>query len=743
MSESKSKPMTNAEVAVKLGLTLQEYEHIKKILGREPNVTELGVFSVMYSEHCSYKNSKPILKLLPKTGRRVLIGAGEENAGVIDIGDGWCISFKIESHNHPSAIEPHAGAATGVGGILRDIFTMGARPILLMNSLRFGELESKRTRQLMKGVVGGISHYGNCIGVPTIGGEVYFDKSYEGNPLVNALALGICRTDEIARGRATGKGNPVFYLGAATGRDGIGGASFASRDITDESYKDRPAVQVGDPFMEKLLLEAVLELLATDAVVGIQDMGAAGLTCSTCETASRGSSGIEIDTTKVPQRETGMTPYEILLSESQERMLVIVKKGREHEAKRIFEKWDLHAAEIGEVTDTGDMVVKENGKVVVQIPAKQLADEGPVYIREEKRPAYLDKVKPIRSADLPSSSGDPNATLLKLLDSPNIASKAWVYRQYDHMVGAATVVLPGSDSSVVRVHGTNKLLAMTTDCNARYCYLDPYEGGKIAVAEAARNLVVSGATPLAVTDCLNFGNPMKPEVFWQFRKCVEGIRDACLKFDTPVTGGNVSFYNESPDGAVDPTPTIGMAGLIEGREPVTSFFKEEGDVILFLGHMREELGGTEFLKVIHGKKDGLPPRLDLEEAFRFNATVLTLAERGLLRSAHDLSEGGLAIAVAESAMGGPGPGRGAEIEFEAAGLSREAILFGEPQSCAVVSVAKNKLVETERILKDLGFPYKVIGRVGSRALIINGKISIPLSVLRATWENSIPRRMES
>lgn len=729
------------EIISQMGLTPGEYERIQKVLGRDPNFTELGVFSVMYSEHCSYKNSKNVLRLFPKGGSRVLIGAGEENAGVIDIGDGWCISFKIESHNHPSAIEPFQGAATGVGGILRDIFTMGARPVLLMNSLRFGNLDNKKNQHLFKGVVAGIGFYGNCMGIPTVGGEVYFDDSYDGNPLVNALALGIMRTEDIARGKAQGVGNPVFYLGAATGRDGIGGASFASKEITEDSYEDRPAVQVGDPFMEKLLLEAVLELLQTDAVVGIQDMGAAGLTCGTCETAARGGAGIEIDTKFVPQRETGMTPYEILLSESQERMLVIVKKGKEDEVFKIFKKWDLHAVQIGEVTDSGDMVVKENGTEVVRIPAKQLADEGPVYTREEKEPEYLKNIKPITSGDL-SDVGSLNAAVLKLLDHPTIASKAWVYRQYDHMVGTATVVLPGSDSSVIRIKGTDKKIAMSTDCNAVYCKLDPYEGGKIAVAEAARNIVCSGAKPIAITDCLNFGNPMKPEVFWTFRKAVEGLRDACVKFDTPVSGGNVSFYNESPLAAVDPTPVVGMAGIIEGKDPIPSAFQNAGDTVLLLGETRDELGASALLQIIFGKKEGLPPRLDLDEADRFNQSILAAAEKDLIHSAHDLSEGGLAVALAECCLTDSRQSLGAEIELQS-GLSAVASLFSESQSRAVLTTAPQKADALTAIFKSFGVPVQKIGTVTKeQTLKINDWISLPVEVMRESWSNAIPRRME-
>ncbi len=729
------------EIIQKHGITPDEYARIKKILGREPNLTELGVFSVMWSEHCSYKNSKNILKLLPKDGRRMLVKAGEENAGVVDIGDGWVIAFKIESHNHPSAIEPFQGAATGVGGILRDIFTMGARPIASMNSLRFGKLGQDSTKRLLSGVVSGIGFYGNCIGVPTIGGEVYFDESYEGNPLVNAFALGIAKREDIVKAKAKGTGNPVFYLGSATGRDGMGGASFASKDLSQDSHKDRPAVQVGDPFLEKLLLEAVLELLKSGCVVGIQDMGAAGLTCSTCETASRGGTGIEIDVAKVPQRETGMVPYEILLSESQERMLVILKKGREAEAKRIFEKWDLHAEEIGFVTDDGLMRVKENGVTVAEIPAKELADDAPVYIREEEKPAYLKKAQRFDPKTL-ESPGDLNAVLLKLLDSPSIASKEWVYHQYDHMVRTNTTVLPGSDASVIRLKGTKKSIAISVDCNSTYCYLDPYEGGKIAVAESARNVACSGAEPLSVTNCLNFGNPMNPEIFWQFRKCVEGMRDACLAFGTPVSGGNVSFYNQNPAGAIDPTPTIGMVGLMENRAPVTSAFKEAGDVILLLGQTQEELGGSEFLKTIFEIKTGLPPRLDLKKAKVLVDLLVSLSKKKLLQSAHDCAEGGLAVALAESCILEKGRERGASVELKDQNVSRSALLFGESQSRVVISVTQKNLKAAQHLIQSHAFPYEVIGKVTNKQdLEIKKLICVPLEVLTNAWRNAIGRRM--
>ena len=729
------------DIIAKHGITPSEYEHIKKILGRAPNITELGIFSVMWSEHCSYKNSKNVLKLLPKDGTRMLVKAGEENAGVVDIGDGYVIAFKVESHNHPSAIEPFQGAATGVGGILRDIFTMGARPIVSMNSLRFGKLEDPVSKRLLTAVVAGIAHYGNCIGVPTIGGEIYFDESYEGNPLVNAFALGLAKKEEIVKAKAEGVGNPVFYLGSATGRDGMGGASFASKDLSEESEKDRPAVQVGDPFMEKLLLEAVLELLKSGCVVGIQDMGAAGLTCSTCETASRGGMGIEIDVSKVPQRETGMLPYEIMLSESQERMLVIIQKGRESEAKRIFEKWDLHAEEIGFVTGDGLMRVKENGVTVSEIPAKSLADDAPLYTREEKEPDYFRKVRSFDPKSL-GDAGDPNAVLLKLLDSPTIASKEWVYEQYDHMVRTNTVVTPGSDASVIRIKDTNKFIAISLDCNSTYCYLDPYEGAKIAVAESARNVACSGAEPLSITNCLNFGNPMNPEIFWQFKKCVEGIRDACRAFVTPVSGGNVSFYNQNPNGAVDPTPTIGMVGLINGYEPVTSYFKDEGDVIILLGDTKEELGGSEFLKTIFGVKSGKVPVLDLKEAKNLNELLAALAKKNLLMSAHDCAEGGLAVCLTESSILEKGREIGVAIQMPLKGLSKEAFLFGESQSRVVISLSPRNLKAVEDVIKSFHTPYEIIGKVGGRTLVINDLIKVPLEVLSYTWRNSIKRRME-
>src|SRR5213596_1879015 len=663
-------PVVTPELVKQHGLAPEEFERIKKILGREPNFTELGIFSVMWSEHCSYKNSRKELKKFPTAGRNILVKAGEENAGVVDIGDGWAVAFKMESHNHPSAIEPFQGAATGVGGIIRDIFTMGARPEFCLNSLRFGpivgcsegrvgrtaddppattEEQIAKNRRLFTGVVSGIAHYGNCIGVPTIGGEIYFDESFEGNPLVNVFCLGVLRHEQLARGTAEGAGNPVFYVGAETGRDGLAGAAFASRELTEQSREDRPAVQVGDPFKEKLLLEACLELLARGAVAGIQDMGAAGLTCSTCETASRAGSGIEIDLAKVPKREPGMTPYEILLSESQERMLIIARHGKENVVREVFEKWDVPCAEIGRVTTDGMMRVRNNGEIAAEIPAKALAEEAPLYCREAQKPTTeitenAELLKKISVSSVPSVV----ESLRQLLRDPTIASKNWVYRQYDHTVRAGTLVKPGSDAAVFFVRYANKILAATTDCNSLYCALDPREGGKIAVAEAARNLTCSGARPLAVTDCLNFGNPYKPDNFWQLREAVEGIAEACRAFGTPITGGNVSLYNESPTGVVDPTPTIAMVGLIDDEKHITTqWFKDEGDVIILIGNIGSELGGSQFLKVCHGRKEGPPPHVDLNLELKVQSVLRDLIRRGLVKSAHDCSEGGLAVALAE------------------------------------------------------------------------------------------------
>ncbi len=743
-------PVVTPELVKRHGLTSEEFERIKKILGRKPNFTELGIFSVMWSEHCSYKNSKKELKKFPTAGPNILVKAGEENAGVVDIGDGWAIAFKMESHNHPSAIEPFQGAATGVGGIIRDIFTMGARPEFCLNSLHFGPITDNNSkseirnpklaenRRLFTGVVSGIAHYGNCVGIPTIGGEIYFDESFEGNPLINVFCLGVLRHEQLARGTAEGAGNPVFYVGAETGRDGLAGAAFASRELTEQSREDRPAVQVGDPFKEKLLLEACLELLARDAVAGIQDMGAAGLTCSTCETASRAGSGIEIDLAKVPKREPGMTPYEIMLSESQERMLIIAKQGKEDLVREIFEKWDVPCAEIGHVTDDGMMRVRNNGAIAAEIPAKPLAQEAPLYSRQAK-PVAASLLTEQRLQKI-----DNHEALRQLLRDPTIASKNWVYRQYDHTVRTGTLVKPGSDAAVFFVRYANKILAATTDCNSLYCALDPREGGKIAVVEAARNLTCSGARPLAVTDCLNFGNPYKPENFWQLREAVEGVAEACRAFGTPVTGGNVSLYNESPAGVVDPTPAIGMVGLIDEEKHITTqWFKEAGDVIILVGTVvavydrrteNQLLGGSRYLKVCHGLKIGPPPHVDLAHEIKVQNAVRDLIRAGLVKSAHDCSEGGLAVALAECCFH-PEKLFGAEIncsrrpvgdaeqtsetqQHRASHSEAATVLFNESQSRIVISVAPTDLEKTISILRASAVSFEQLGKVSAEELCI-------------------------
>jgi len=755
-----TEPKVTPEIVSKHGLTPVEYERIRTILGREPNFTELGIFSVMWSEHCSYKNSRKELKKFPTTGPNILVKAGEENAGVVDIGDGWAVAFKIESHNHPSAIEPFQGAATGVGGIIRDIFTMGARPEFLLNSLRFGPITETNpkseirnpkqlaaNRRLFAGVIAGIAHYGNCIGVPTIGGEIYFDESFEGNPLVNVFCLGVLRHEQLARGAASGVGNPVFYVGAETGRDGLAGAAFASRELTEESREDRPAVQVGDPFKEKLLLEACLELLATDAVAGIQDMGAAGLTCSTCETASRGGTGVEIDLAKVPKRETGMTPYEILLSESQERMLIIARRGKEDVVRRIFEKWDVPCAEIGRVTDDGLMRVLNNGSTAAEIPAKPLADEAPLYSREAtKLIADNAEIAEEELLGIISASSADSAvnSLRQLLRDPSIASKNWVYRQYDHMVRTGTVVRPGSDAAVFHVREANKFLAATTDCNSLYCRLDPRAGGKIAVAEAARNLACSGAVPLAVTDNLNFGNPYKPENFWQLREAVEGLAEACRAFGAPVIGGNVSLYNESPAGVVDPTPTVAMVGLIEREEWITTqYFKAAGDVVILLGDFGDELGASHYLKIVHGRKAGRPPRLDYERELAVQDALRDLIRAGQIRSAHDCSEGGLAVALAEACFN-PAGSLGATIDLGAAGPGQQ-ILFNETQSRIVISTVPENADAVLQSLQERRVPAHRLGSVGGdelRIAVAGETLRWSLPEIHADWFDAIANALQ-
>ncbi|HEX7794382.1 MAG TPA: phosphoribosylformylglycinamidine synthase subunit PurL, partial [Vicinamibacterales bacterium] len=654
------------------GLKSEEYDRIVQFLGREPNLTELGIFSVMWSEHCSYKSSRVHLKTLPTEGPQVLQGPGE-NAGAVDIGNGLAAVFKIESHNHPSFIEPYQGAATGVGGIIRDIFTMGARPIALMNSLRFGSLSAPGTARLIEGVVAGIAGYGNSIGIPTIGGEIAFEPSYAGNPLVNVFCLGIAKQEDIIKGVASGVGNAVYYVGAKTGRDGIHGATMASAEFDEKSSEKRPAVQVGDPFMEKLLLEACLEVMQTDALIGIQDMGAAGLTCSTTEMGSRGGAGVEIDVALVPQRETGMTPYEIMLSESQERMLLVVKRGREAEVEKIFDKWDLHAVHIGDVTADGMLRVKSHGKVVAEIPNRALTDEAPVYHRPLEVPAYLNDVQRLDLDAVAADSTMPEATdaLMALLGAPNIASKKWAYRQYDHMVQTNTVNLPGFGAGVVRIKGTESALAMSVDGNGRYCYLDPKHGAMLAVAEAARNVACAGALPVAATNCLNFGNPERAAIMWQFARAVEGIGEACRALNVPITGGNVSLYNETDGKAIYPTPIIGVVGVLEQADRVVKRrFQNSGDVIVLLGEGRGELGGSQYLETLHDLVRGLPPRLNLDAEKALQRLMVDLASERLIRSAHDCSDGGLAVTLAECCF--DTGGAGAEVSIEALNVGRDS-----------------------------------------------------------------------
>ncbi len=879
-----TEPAITPELVAKHNLTPDEYQKILALLGRKPTYTELGIFSVMWSEHCSYKNTRPLLKTFPTQSKKILVGAGEENAGIIDIGDGLAIAFKVESHNHPSAVEPFQGAATGVGGIVRDIFTMGARPICSVNSLRFGpiikeqpphpgplpppggegeagggngpdrtispataatvlplpggegrgegepafakgadsEIANRKSqiannKRLFAGVVAGIAHYGNCFGIPTIAGEVYFDKSYEGNPLVNAFCLGVLRHEQITRGAAKGVGNPVFYVGPATGRDGLAGAAFASQDLTEESAEQqRGAVQVGDPFMEKLVCEACLELLATGAVAGMQDMGAAGLTCSTCETAARAGTGIEIELDKVPQRAPNMSSYEIMLSESQERMLIVVHKGREEEVKKVFDKWDLPWSEIGVVTDTGRMIVKHHGKIVADIPAKKIADESPVYQREAKEPEYLKEVRAFRLDQIPETP-DPRRDLLTLLAWPTIASKNWVYRQYDHMVRDGSVVCPGSDAAVLRIKADSlpdlgsaavsaasfgaspnespapsvvggapttareartlpeKLIALTADGNGTYVYLDPYEGAKIVMTEACRNLACSGAVPLGTTDNLNMPSPTKPELFWQIKESVRGLAEACRAFNAPVTGGNCSLYNQSPNGPIDPTPTVVVVGLIEKPEHVTTqWFKDEGDAIILLGDAVDTndpllgLGGSAYLQAVHDRKTGSPPRCDLETAKTLHTTLLGLIQSGLVKSAHDCSEGGLAVCLAESCVSQLVAREtprliGANVDLSLVGRASsradgqvddgssvasphrlDALLFGEAQSRVVITCQPLDAVKVVERAKLMGVPAVQIGKVGGDKLVIKtgaGEFAAPVTELHDAWWNAIARVM--
>ncbi|ASB87448.1 phosphoribosylformylglycinamidine synthase subunit PurL [Bacillus sonorensis] len=720
-----------------MGVSDDEFAMIESILGRLPNYTEIGIFSVMWSEHCSYKNSKPILKKFPTKGERVLQGPGE-GAGIVDIGDNQAVVFKIESHNHPSAIEPYQGAATGVGGIIRDVFSMGARPIAVLNSLRFGELTSPRVKYLFEEVVAGIAGYGNCIGIPTVGGEVQFDSCYEGNPLVNAMCVGLINHEDIKKGQAKGVGNTVMYVGAKTGRDGIHGATFASEEMSDASEEKRSAVQVGDPFMEKLLLEACLEVIKSDALVGIQDMGAAGLTSSSAEMASKAGSGIEMNLDLIPQRETGMTPYEMMLSESQERMLLVIKRGREQEIIDIFDKYDLEAVAVGHVTDDKMLRLLHEGEIVAELPVDALAEDAPVYHKPSKVPAYY---KEFLETDVPVPKvDDAKETLLALLQQPTIASKEWVYDQYDYMVRTNTVVAPGSDAGVLRIRGTKKALAMTTDCNARYLYLDPEIGGKIAVAEAARNIVCSGAEPLAVTDNLNFGNPEKPEIFWQIEKAADGISEACNVLNTPVIGGNVSLYNESNGSAIYPTPVIGMVGLIEDTAHITTQqFKAAGDLIYVIGDTLPEFAGSELQKLTEGKIYGKAPAIDLEVEESRQKSLLQAIRSGLVQSAHDVSEGGLGVALAESVMGAKGLGAKAALSGD------PALLFSESQSRFIVSVKKEHQESFEALVKDAIH----IGEVTSDGIFAiqsqEGKqwIHARTEELESAWKGAIPCLLKS
>jgi phosphoribosylformylglycinamidine synthase len=743
--------MIDKQLLERHGLTRDEYESIVRFLGRQPNLTELGIFSVMWSEHCSYKSSRVHLKTLPTQGPQVLQGPGE-NAGAVDIGEGLAAVFKIESHNHPSFIEPYQGAATGVGGIIRDIFTMGARPIALLNSLRFGELQTPGTSRLLQGVVSGIAGYGNSIGIPTVGGEVVFEPCYAGNPLVNVFCLGIATASEIVRGVASGVGNSVYYVGAKTGRDGIHGATMASAEFDEKSAEKRPAVQVGDPFMEKLLLEACLEVMQSDALVGIQDMGAAGLTCSTTEMGSRGGAGVEIDVSLVPQRETGMTPYEIMLSESQERMLLVVKQGRELEVERVFDKWDLHAVRIGAVSNDGMLRVKDRGSVVAEIPNRALTDEAPLYRRPMAAPEYLAEVQRFDPAALEGTSAfrtdQSNTTLLTLLGSPTIGSKRWVYRQYDHMVRTNTVNLPGFGAGVVRIKGTDRALALSVDGNGRYCYLDPYRGAMLAVAEAARNVACTGARPLGATNCLNFGNPERPAIMWQFAKAVEGIGDACRALGVPITGGNVSLYNETDGRAIYPTPVIGVVGVLEHADLVVSRqFKAGGHVIVLLGDDRVELGGSEYLKVAHGLVRGVPPAIDLEAERTLQELLVTLANERLIQSAHDCADGGLAVAVAECCF--DTDGIGADIAVEAYDVSadtavnRTAALFGESATRVVLSTTEGQVSRILERAAVSGVPARVVGRTGGNLLRISVNrakaVDLPVEEAERVWRDAVER----
>ncbi|MBP2113481.1 phosphoribosylformylglycinamidine synthase subunit PurL [Paenibacillus silagei] len=740
--EPTAEQIAEQKIYSQFGVSDSEYELITSFMGRKPNYTEIGVFSVMWSEHCAYKNSKPLLSRFPTSGPKVLMGPGE-GAGIVDIGDNQAVVFKIESHNHPSAVEPYQGAATGVGGIIRDIFSMGARPVALLNSLRFGKLESDRVKYLFEHVVSGIAGYGNCIGIPTVGGEIMFDDSYDGNPLVNAMCVGLIDHDKIQRGVAKGVGNPVFYVGPPTGRDGIHGATFASVELSEESEAKKTAVQVGDPFMEKLVMESCLELIDSGIVLGIQDMGAAGLTCSSAEMASKAGNGLELYLDQVPQREDGMTPYEMMLSESQERMLFVVEPKDEAQAQEIFDRWGVICRKVGKVTDDGRLKLFHQGEVVGDMPVKALVDECPIYNKPSAVPAYYEENAAIDTLRYEEVT-DLGGALRTVLGSPTVASKAWVYNQYDYMVRTSTAVRPGSDAAVVTIHGTRKGLAMTTDCNGRYVYLDPEVGGRIAVSEAARNIVCSGAQPLAITDNLNFGSPEKPEIFWQMERAVDGMAEACRVLDTPVIGGNVSLYNENASGAIYPTPVVGMVGLIEDTDHITTqAFKQEGDTVLLLGVTKAELGGSEFQYAVHGLTEGRPPELDLATERKLLDAVLAAIRSGLVRSAHDLSEGGLAGALAESCIRGS---IGANIELSAGGLRQDVALFSESQSRILLTSAPDRAEELKAAVAAYGVPVEIIGTVGGDRLrvALDGAAALDeaVSELKTIWEDAIPCLMK-
>jgi phosphoribosylformylglycinamidine synthase len=729
--------MIDEKILEEHNLTSEEYEKIVQLIGREPNITELGIFSLMWSEHCSYKSSKVYLKALPTAGKNVIQGPGE-NAGIIDIGEGLAVVFKIESHNHPSFIEPFQGAATGVGGILRDIFTMGARPIALLDSLRFGPLASSKNKAIMEGVVSGISSYGNSVGVPTVGGEVYFSECYSLNPLVNVFCLGIVEKEKIFYARAEGEGNPVLYVGAKTGRDGIHGATMASAEFGESLEEKRPNVQVGDPFKEKLLVEACLEVMAKKLIVGIQDMGAAGLTCSASEMAAKSGTGIEIDLDLVPQREEGMTPYEIMLSESQERMLIVAKKEKVKEVQQIFAKWDLDAVHIGQVTKGGKLRVKANGQTVVDLPVDAIINLCPVYERELKRPSYLESAHKAEPIPPPI---DYNQALRKLLSSATLASKEWVYRQYDHMVQTNTSLLPGADASVLRIKDKKKALAITLDGNSLYSYLEPREGGKIAVAEACRNLACVGAKPVGVTNCLNFGNPEKPEIMWQFKEVVQGIAEACRAFNVPITGGNVSFYNETESEPIYPTPVIGVVGILEDvSKSVSPGFKKEGDSIILIGENKEDLGASEYLKSVLNREKGLPPQIELEEEKRIQEFCHEAISLGIVRSAHDVSEGGLAFCVAECCFLNEQK-FGCQLKLKDE-FRTDALLFGEAQSRIVISTQSQNLQKLLDLAKKKKVKASIIGQTGGKNLVIRHLekevVNVPLEEVYQLWKGNLP-----